>query len=146
MQMPALHHNFIYAWCFSKFVLEGTVGSGSRADIAVDDLTVLEGACDTITAQSTYRRHWSVIQPWNPCYIKEWLTPEGIGSNFKNLASFFKLLSYFWCGKGKINHSFFFLNEPLSSVLAKMQWNHCDWALLNLVSGFGISRRASSSD
>ena len=42
---------------FLQFVLEGTVGGGKQGDIAVDDLTVLDGACETILEQSTYTRN-----------------------------------------------------------------------------------------
>ena len=34
-----------------QFVLEGTVGGGSKGDIAVDDLMVLDGNCETILKQ-----------------------------------------------------------------------------------------------
>ena len=34
-----------------QFVLEGTVGDGSKGDIAVDDLMVLDGNCETILKQ-----------------------------------------------------------------------------------------------
>jgi len=35
-----------------KFVLEGTVGDGSKGDVAVDDLTILDGICETIIKQT----------------------------------------------------------------------------------------------
>ena len=31
--------------------MEGTVGNGSRGDIAVDDLTVMDGVCEEIIKQ-----------------------------------------------------------------------------------------------
>ncbi|XP_020614800.1 MAM and LDL-receptor class A domain-containing protein 2-like [Orbicella faveolata] len=36
-----------------KFVIEGTVGNGSKGDIAVDDLTVMDGVCDEIIKQAS---------------------------------------------------------------------------------------------
>ena len=37
---------------FHKFIIEGTVGYGSSGDIALDDLTLLDGNCKTIITQS----------------------------------------------------------------------------------------------
>lgn len=34
-----------------QFVIEGTVGAGSKGDIALDDLTILDGTCEMITRQ-----------------------------------------------------------------------------------------------
>lgn len=36
-----------------KFVLEGAVGTGSKGDIAVDDFTVVDGACEKIFKQTS---------------------------------------------------------------------------------------------
>ena len=36
--------------------MEGTVGTGSKGDIAVDDLTVLDGICQNILKQSKYNK------------------------------------------------------------------------------------------
>jgi len=36
---------------FRQFVIEGTVGAGNAGDIALDDLTVYDGICKTITRQ-----------------------------------------------------------------------------------------------
>ena len=41
----------MYVLCFGQFIIEGTVGNGSRGDIALDDLTVLDGVCEKIIAQ-----------------------------------------------------------------------------------------------
>ena len=37
---------------FHKFIIEGTVGYGSSGDIALDDLTLLDGNCKTVVTQS----------------------------------------------------------------------------------------------
>ena len=37
---------------FHKFIIEGTVGYGSSGDIALDDLTLLDGNCKTVITQS----------------------------------------------------------------------------------------------
>ncbi|XP_078357060.1 uncharacterized protein LOC144641914 [Oculina patagonica] len=36
-----------------RFVLEGTVGNGSKGDIALDDLTILDGICEMIKRQAS---------------------------------------------------------------------------------------------
>ena len=36
---------------FAKFVIEGTTGDGSEGDIAIDDMSVLDGNCKKIIAQ-----------------------------------------------------------------------------------------------
>ncbi|XP_020615666.1 MAM and LDL-receptor class A domain-containing protein 1-like [Orbicella faveolata] len=45
-----------------KFVLEGTVGDGSKGDVAVDDLTILDGICETIIKQSKQERWYWVYE------------------------------------------------------------------------------------
>lgn len=34
-----------------QFVIEGTVGAGSKGDVALDDLMVLDGICEIILRQ-----------------------------------------------------------------------------------------------
>ena len=36
---------------FAKFVIEGTTCDGSEGDIAIDDMSVLDGNCKKIIAQ-----------------------------------------------------------------------------------------------
>ena len=36
---------------FAKFVIEGMTGDGSEGDIAIDDMSVLDGNCKKIIAQ-----------------------------------------------------------------------------------------------
>ena len=44
--------NVIVIIVFYKFIIEGMVGYGSSGDIALDDLTLLDGNCKTIITQS----------------------------------------------------------------------------------------------
>ena len=47
-------------WCqidVPQFILEGVTGGGNEGDIAVDDLTLLEGSCETVTHQG---KIWTV--------------------------------------------------------------------------------------
>ena len=37
-------------------MIEGTVGSDSRGDIAVDDLTVMDGVCEEIIKQGKFTK------------------------------------------------------------------------------------------
>ena len=54
-----------------QFVLEGTVGGGSKGDIAVDDLMVLDGNCETILKQG---RLTNDVRPiLNSCKKKDWI-------------------------------------------------------------------------
>ena len=41
----------IFFMLFAKFVIEGTTGDGSEGDIAIDDMSVLDGNCKKIIAQ-----------------------------------------------------------------------------------------------
>ena len=44
--------NYIYIFMlFGKFVIEGTTSGGSEGDIAIDDMSVLDGNCKKIIAQ-----------------------------------------------------------------------------------------------
>ena len=58
--MQNTHLSFVdvnFCWyqdCYFQFVLEGTVGTGSKGDIAVDDFTVLDGTCEKIFKQSMF--------------------------------------------------------------------------------------------
>ena len=41
----------IFFMLFAKFVIEGTTSDGSEGDIAIDDMSVLDGDCKKIIAQ-----------------------------------------------------------------------------------------------
>ena len=41
----------IFKILFAKFVVEGTTADGNEGDIAIDDLSVLDGNCDKIITQ-----------------------------------------------------------------------------------------------
>ena len=44
--------NYIYIFMlFAKFVIEATTSGGSEGDIAIDDMSVLDGNCKKIIAQ-----------------------------------------------------------------------------------------------
>ena len=44
--------NYIYIFMlFGKFVIEGTTSGGSEGDIAIDDMSVLDGNCKKIITQ-----------------------------------------------------------------------------------------------
>ncbi|KAM7440722.1 hypothetical protein ABFA07_010120 [Porites harrisoni] len=55
---------------YYKFVLEGTVGGGSKGDIAMDDLMVLDGNCETILKQGSPDCHFEES-------MCEWEAQEG---------------------------------------------------------------------
>ena len=42
---------YIFFMLFTKFVIEGTTSGGSEGDIAIDDMSVLDGNCKKIIAQ-----------------------------------------------------------------------------------------------
>ena len=41
----------LFFMLFAKFVVEGTTGDGREGDIAIDDMSVLDGNCKKIIAQ-----------------------------------------------------------------------------------------------
>ncbi|PFX12464.1 Neuropilin-1 [Stylophora pistillata] len=49
----ALNSTLWFKDCYFQFVLEGAVGTGSKGDIAVDDFTVVDGACEKIFKQTS---------------------------------------------------------------------------------------------
>ena len=51
---------------FHKFIIEGTVGYGSSGDIALDDLTLLDGNCKTVITQSKWNNIFSKLNVYKP--------------------------------------------------------------------------------
>ena len=45
------NYMYIFFMLFAKFVIEGTTSDGSEGDIAIDDMSVLDGNCKKIIAQ-----------------------------------------------------------------------------------------------